>query len=601
MKLHTIVPGLMRFFHRQPRCAALAVALSVAVAGLLVSHGAVALLAQQPAAAEAADTILVNGRIYTVNSRQPWAEALAIRGGKIVAAGTAAEVEQLRGPATQVLDAHGHLVLPGLTDCHIHFISGALALGQVQLDGARSVAEIQQRVREYVAAHPGTGWILGRGWVYATFGSEALPHKKLLDEVAPDRPVLLEAYDGHTYWANSKALEMAGITRETPDPPNGQIVRDPATGEPTGALKEGASGLVERIVPKPTRAEKLEALRAGMAAANRVGLTRVHSAGGDFEELPLYRELGRAGALTVRMDVSYFLNPAGLTPAVFEEIERARREYHGDWLSAGAVKTMLDGVIESHTAAMSAPYSDAPELKGSMFWDAQGYKAAVVELNRRGFQIFTHAIGDAAVGLALDAYEEAAAAYHTPDSRHRIEHIETIRASDVARFGGLGVVASFQPLHAYPDANTLQVWARNVGPERVARAFAWQSVASAEGKLAFGSDWPVVTLNPWAGLQTAVTRETEDRKPAGGWIPKQRISLAQAIEAYTLGAAIAGRREKSEGSLEPGKLADLVVVSQNLFEIDAHEIGRTEVLVTVVGGKVVYQAASWTNPGKSTK
>jgi hypothetical protein len=550
---------------------------------------------REPAAQEAADTILVNGRIYTVNSRQPWAEALAIRDGKIVVVGTAAEVERFRGPATQVLDVRGHLVLPGFTDCHIHFISGALALGQVQLDGARTLAEIHRRVREYGAAHPGTGWIVGRGWVYSTFGSDALPHKKLLDEVVSDRPVLLEAYDGHTSWANSKALEIAGVTRETPDPPNGQIVRDPGTGEATGALKEAASALVERIVPQPTKAEKLAAVRAGMEAANRAGLTRVHSAGGDFDELPLYRELERAGALTLRMEVSYSLRPSGLNAQVFDVIERARREYHGDWLSAGAVKLMLDGVIESHTAAMSAPYADAPELKGGLFWDAQKFKVTVGELDRRGFQIFTHAIGDAAVGLTLDAYEEAAASSRTPDSRHRIEHIETVRPADVPRFGSLGVIASFQPLHAYPDTNTTEVWARNVGPERVARAFAWQSVASAGGRLAFGSDWPVVTLNPWEGLQTAVTRQTEDGRPAGGWIPQQRVGLARAIEAYTLGAAVAGRREKLEGSLEPGKLADLIVVSQNLFEIDARQISRTEVLATVVGGKVVYQAPHGTS------
>jgi len=566
------------------------------VIGCLFSLGAASAAVPKPKSAPA-DTIIVHGKVYTVNAQKPWAEALAIRGDKIVAVGSNREIERFRGRGTRVIDARGHLVLPGFTDCHIHFLSGSLALGQVNLEGARTVAEIQQRVKDYAASHSGRGWILGRGWTYPVFGQAALPHKKFLDEILPDRPALLEGFDGHTYWANSRALAKAGITRDTPDPPNGQIVRDSETGEPTGALKEAASELIERVVPKPTRAEKLAALQQGLAEANRNGLVRVHSAGGDFEELGLYGELRGSGALTVRMYIAYFLNPPALKPETIETIEEARRRFNDEWLSAGAVKTMLDGVVESHTAAMLAPYADDRSVSGKMFWEADKYKQSVAELNRRGFQIFTHAIGDAAVRLALDAYEQAPQANGSRDARPRIEHIETISSADISRFGRLGVIASFQPLHAYPDEDTLNVWVRNVGPERETRAFAWRSVASGGGRLAFGSDWPVVTLNPWAGLQNAVTRQDVQGLPPGGWVPEQRLRMAEAIEAYTLGAAIAGRREKTEGSIEPGKLADLVIVSQNLFEIDPHAVRRTTVLLTMVGGKTVYQASCWASRG----
>jgi predicted amidohydrolase YtcJ len=533
--------------------------------------------------------VVVNARIYTVNSQQPWAEALAIGGDKILAVGSAKDIAAYRGPATKVIDAQGRLVLPGFTDCHIHFMDGSLGLTQVDLNGARTVPEIQQRVKEYAAAHPNEPWITGMGWTYPTFGPSALPDKKILDEVVSDRPVFLVAFDGHSSWANSKALTMAGITRKTPNPPNGKIVRD-AKGEATGALQEAAGDLVAKVMPKPTREERLAALRLGMQAANKVGLVRVHSAGQDLEYLDLYDELRRKGEMTVRLYVAYFLDPPELTPDALDKIEQARRTYHDDWISGGVVKTMLDGVVEAHTAAMLAPYSDDPSQSGKLFWDEAKYKQAIAELDRRGLQIFTHAIGDRAVRLALDAYQEAAETNHTHDARPRIEHIETISAQDIPRFGKLGVIASFQPLHAYPDDDTLKIWARNVGPERAQRAWVWNSIQKTGGTLAFGSDWPVVTLNPWPGVQNALTRQTTEGDPPGGYVPKERISLTDTIRAYTLGAAFAGHREKLEGSLEPGKLADLIMLSGDFFKIEPSDIGKTEVLLTMVGGKVVYQA-----------
>jgi predicted amidohydrolase YtcJ len=537
-----------------------------------------------------ADTIVLHGRIYTLNAKQPWAQALAIRADRIVAVGDDAAITKFRSAGTKVIDAGGQLVLPGFVDCHIHFIDGSLSLGRVNLEGAKDVAEIQQRLRDYAAKHPGTDWLLGRGWDYAMFGPAALPDKKYLDELFPDRPVFLEGYDGHTYWANSKTLAIAGITRDTPDPSNGIITRDPATHEATGALKEAAHEMVGKFVPTPTRAEKLAALRTGIKWANENGLTRVHSAGGDFPELELYDELRRHGDLTLRFYIAYFMDPPEMRPQDVEAIENARKKYHDAWIDTDAVKFMVDGVIESHTAAMIEPYSDDPSLKGKLFWDPAKYQTATAELDKRGLQLFTHAIGELGVRTALDAYRHAEEVNHTNDRRPRIEHIETVTAADIPRFGKLGVIASMQPLHSYPDADTLDVWARNAGPDRASRAWSWKSIADAGGRYCFGSDWPVVTLNPWYGLQTAVTRQTREGKPEAGFVPSQRLSVAKAVEGYTMDAAFAGRRERTEGSLEKGKLADLIIVSQNIFEIDPHKISETKVRTTIVGGQVVYQS-----------
>ncbi len=560
------------------------------LAMLALLPGLAAMSHAQGRIVEPADIIVVHGRVYTENPQQAWAQAVAIHHGKIVAVGDDPVIERMRGMGTKVINAGGKLVLPGFVDCHIHFIDGSFSLGRVNLEGAKDPGDIQRRLREYAAEHPGDDWILGRGWNYAMFGPEALPRKKYLDEIFPARPVFLEGYDGHTYWANSKALVLAGITRDTPDPPNGAIVRDPKTGEATGALKESAQDLVARIIPKPSRVEKLLALRAGMKWANEHGITRVHSAGQDFEALDLFDEMRRRGDLTVRMYIAYFLDPPALRPQDLDAIKHARKKFHDDWIDANAVKFMVDGVVESHTAAMLGPYTDDPSLKGKLFWEPSNYKAAVAELDKRGLQLFTHAIGDYGVRTALDAYENAETRNHKRDQRPRIEHIETIAPSDIPRFGKLGVIASMQPLHSYPDTDTLEVWARNAGPDRTSRAWAWKSISDAGGRLVFGSDWPVVTLNPWEGVQTAVTRQTSEGKPEAGFVPEQRLTVQQVIDGYTLGAAFAGRREKSEGSLEIGKLADLIILSQNIFDIDAHKIGTTKVVTTIVGGRLVYQA-----------
>jgi len=565
---------------------------SVVLSVLAIFFGVASAARAQELMVKPADIIVIHGRVYTEDPKQPRAQAVAIHGAKIVAVGDDAAIEKMRGMGTKVIDAGGKLVLPGFTDCHIHFLDGSLSLGRVNLAGAKDAIDIQKRLREYASEHPGNDWILGRGWDYAMFGPEALPHKKYLDESFPNRPVFLEGYDGHTYWANSKALALAGITRETPNPPNGFIVRDAQTGDATGALKEAAQDLVAKVIPKPARADKLLALRGGMKWANEHGITRVHSAGGDFEILDLYDEMRHRGDLSVRMYIAYFLNPPSLRPQDTDAIEAARKKFNDEWIDASAVKFMVDGVIESHTAAMLEPYSDDPSLKGKPFWEPANYNAAVAELDKRGLQLFTHAIGDYGIRMALDAYENATQQNHLKDRRSRIEHIETAAAADIPRFGKLGVIASMQPLHSYPNADTLDVWARNIGPDRASRAWAWKSIADGDGHLAFGSDWPVVTLNPWEGIQTAVTRQTAEGTPEAGFVPEQKLTVEQAVEGYTIGAAFAGRREKTEGSLEVGKLADLIIISQNIFDINPHKIGATKVVATIVGGRLVYQADS---------
>ncbi len=556
---------------------------------LLALACAPAALAQKAApAASPADLVIHHAAIWTVDAAHPRAEALAVKGNAIVAVGTNDEIMPRVGATTRVIDAHGRAVLPGFTDTHVHFVNGALGLTRADLEGAKDVTELRARLVAYRDRHPGTGWVQGRGWNYAMFGPEALPHKKYLDDLFPDRPVFLSGYDGHTSWANSKALALAGITKDTKDPANGVIVRD-KNGEATGALKEKASGLVGRVAPPPTRAEHVQALLAGMKLAGTLGVTRVHSAGGDFELLPLLDSLEKAGALTVRFDIGYRVEPPALRAEDLAKITDAASRYTSDWLSGGLIKFMVDGVIESHTASMLGPYTDQPSTSGALFWEPGAFAEAVRVLDGKGLRIMTHAIGELGVRTTLDAYAAAAKANGPRDRRLRVEHIETVAATDIARFGALGVIAGMQPLHAYPDVNTTDVWARNIGADRAGRAWAWKRIQAGGGRLAFGSDWPVVTLNPWPGVQVGVTRMTETGSPKGGFVPSQRLSVEEMIRGYTLGAAVAGGREQKEGSLAVGKFADLIVLAENPFTIQASQLSRMRVDATIVGGKVVYE------------
>jgi hypothetical protein len=539
-----------------------------------------------------ADTVLTHARIYTVNPKEPWAQAMAVRAGKIIAVGSNKEIAAYQGSSTKVIDAKEHMVLPGLVDAHVHFMAGSAVMQQVSLNEARTVAEFQQVIKDYVAAHPDNKWIQGMGWVYSIFGKNGLPDKRLVDEVVPDRPVYLLAYDGHTSLANSKALQAAGISRKTPDPPAGIIVRDPVTGEPTGVLKEAAGKLVAKIIPQPTHEEERDLLTKAIRYASSLGLTRLISAGADAERVELFDEIRQRGNLTTRFTMARFVN-APVTPDAVKVLEQNRKKYSDEWIDAGQVKFLLDGVIEAHTAAMLEPYENDPANRGQLYFDADKYKESVLLLDRLGFPISTHAIGDRTIRLALDAYEAANKSNRRTGARDRIEHIEAPNAEDIPRFGKLDVIAGMQPLHATPDFNTLNNWAGSIGPRRAQHGFPWHSILAGGATLSFGSDWPVVTLSPWPGLQMLLIRETPEGTPAGGWLPGERLTLEQAIQGYTMGGAIAARRDKTEGSIEVGKLADAIIISQDLFKIAPNQIGKTKVLLTLVGGKAVYQDPSW--------
>ena len=534
------------------------------------------------------DLIVVNGKVYT-GEQNELAEAVAVRGNTVVRVGSNGEIRRLRRAQTTVIDAKGGAVIPGFNDAHAHLITGGLSLDQVNLAEARTVDDIKDTIRLWSEAHPERTWITGRGWYYQPFNG-AMPTRQMLDALVPDRPAYLIAYDGHTGWANTAALKAAGITRRTKNPAGGAIVRDARTGEPTGALKETAMALMSKAAPQPTEEDRMAAVRAAIEEAHSLGITSVQDAGGQASDLELFDRLRKRGELTLR--IYQALRADGtLTEAGLEELEKVRERFADDpLLKAGAIKLVADGVIESHTAAMLAPYANRPG-KGEARFTSEELTRVVNMLDRRGWQIMTHAIGDAAVRMTLDAYE--AAALHNPmpehGRRHRIEHIETVAAADVPRFGKLGVVASFQPVHATPSPAPDEVWSANIGEERASRGWLWASIARTRGPIAFGSDWPVMTLDPLQGLHVAVTRTTTDGLPKGGWIPSERLPIRQAIQGYTRDAAWASFDEQRKGTLTRDMLADIVVLSADIFSGSPAKLTTTEVVVTIADGKVVYR------------
>jgi hypothetical protein len=517
-----------------------------------------------------------------------------VRQGKFQAVGSSTDMDPVIGAETVIVDLGGRLVLPGLIDSHIHLLSGSLLLEQVRLDGAQSLEEMKEIVRVYAEANPELEWIVGQGWYYGRIDGGRLPTRHDLDEVVPDRPVFLLSYDAHTAWANSRALEIAGVGRDTvPDGP-GEIVREPQSDDPSGSLKEGAIGLVQQAIPRPSREDLLAALRSGMTYAHRFGITSIQTATGvpddharlgypDDDIFDLFEELERRGDLALRVYAAMSVDET-TTEEMLETFARLKARHRGPWLRAGAVKIFVDGVIESHTAAMLEPYTDDPRARGNPYYTQEELAELVSDLDERGFQIFAHAIGDRAIRMALDAYEEVV--HPGRDARHRIEHIEVVSEPDIPRFAETGVLASMQPLHGAPDFGG--VWSKAVGLERLQRAFAWRSLRRAGARLVHGSDWPVVTIDPLMGIYTAVTREDLDGRPEGGWIPAERLDLEEAIAGYTLDAAYASFEDDVKGSIQVGKLADLVVLSHDLFEVPEREIAETEALMTMIGGDVVY-------------
>lgn len=551
------------------------------IAGLIVGA--------QRADDDAVDLIVINGKVYAGGGSEAMAEAVAIRGNKVVRVGSNRDIQRLRRAQTTIIDARGGAVMPGFNDAHAHFISGGLSLDQINLLDATTLDQIKDTVRIWSEAHPERAWITGRGWYYQPFAG-SLPTRQLLDTLVPDRPAYLVAYDGHTGWANSKALKLAGITRHTRSPKNGVIVKDRRTGEPTGALKEAAMALMT-AAPQPTTEDRIAAIRAGLVEAHRVGITSVQNAGGTAEDLELYDALRKRGELTLR--VYQALSASGVIGEAELNTLAAVRERFGDdpLLKTGAVKLIADGVIESHTAAMLAPYNNQPNTSGDPRYTQEQLNKTVTLLDREGWQVMTHAIGDAAVRMTLDAYEAAVNANPAPERgrRHRVEHLETIDPADIPRFGKLGVIASMAPVHATPSPTPGDVWSTNIGAERAAHGWLWASIVKASGRLAFGSDWPVMTLDPLMGLQVAVNRTTVEGLPEGGWLPAERLSLRKAIDAYTSDASWASYDEQRKGVLARDMLADLVVMSDDIFEGPTTRITEAYVVVTIVDGKVVYR------------
>ncbi len=526
-----------------------------------------------------ADLAIVNARVWTGDSARPWAEAIAVRADTILAVGGDAAVRRLAGRATRVVDAGGGMVTPGFIDSHVHFLTGGFALASVQLRDARTPAEFIRRIADFARTVPAGTWILNGDWDHERWGGE-LPTRAWIDSVTPEHPVWVNRLDGHMALANSAALRAAGVTAATRDVAGGAIVRD-AAGAPTGILKDNAMDLVERAVPAPADAQWDRALDTAMAYVAQRGVTGVHHVG-TWEELAVFRRAHAAGRLRTRV---YAAVPLATWRRLADTVAATGRG--DDWLRIGALKGFADGSLGSHTAAMLAPFADAPQDSGFFVTAPESLYARVRGADSAGLQVFVHAIGDRAIRTQLDIFERVARELGPRDRRFRIEHAQHIAPADLPRFASLGVIASMQPYHAADDGR----WAEKViGAERAAGTYAFRSLLDGGARLAFGSDWFVAPPTPLEGIEAAVTRQTLDGRHPGGWVPAQKITVEEALRAYTAGSAYAGFQEGRLGVLRPGMLADLVLLGRDLMAMPPDSIGEVPVRMTVVGGRVVYEA-----------
>ncbi len=536
-----------------------------------------------------ADLALRSGAIYTVDGARSWAETIAIDDGRIVYVGTDAGAKDWIGPQTQVIDLKGRMVVPGMQDVHIHPISGGIEANGCDLNAANTVEEYIAIIKKYAEEHPDQPWIKGGGWSMAAFGPGALARKELIDAVVPDRPVILWSRDGHTVWANSQALLAAGITKDTADPPDGRIDRDPKTGEPVGSLQEGAGGLVAAKAPPDTDAIRDAGLRYSVKMLNGYGITGIQDASVNEEDLKTYHRLDSAGELTLHVVGSIWWEREQDLGQI-ENIKRLRSEYTKGRVDAGTVKIMQDGVLENYTGVMLEPYrlKDRPDERGIPMVEPELLKKAVTQLDADGFQVHFHAIGDGAVRQALDAIEAARTANGQLGHRHHISHIQLIHPDDQPRFRRLNVIANFQPLWAYADDYVTELTLPFISKAAAAYMYPIASMEKSGAVVAFGSDWSVSTANPFWEMETAVTRMGAIGETDTPFMPEERIGLPEALAAFTINAAYTNRDEKNTGSLEVGKLANLAVLDRNLFEIPATEISDTKVLLTLFEGKPVH-------------
>ena len=530
-----------------------------------------------------ADLIITNARVWTVDKAHPTAEAIAITADRIVAVGTRAEIETWRGETTRTIDAKGRLVLPGFNDAHIHFLDGATQLTNVDLKDASSPEEFARRIGERAKSAPGE-WVLGGNWDEQAWTPARLPTRQMIDAVTPDTPVFVSRYDGHMSLANSVALKLAGVTAHTPDPPGGTIVRD-AKGNPTGVLKDAAMGHVYRIVPPLTQEQRIRAIRLALQHMARLGVTSVQAMSVSYEDLDAWAKLAAGGELTVRVYAA---------PLEAEWVERApkgtAKDFSGPFLRTAAVKGFADGSLGSTTAYFFQPYTDAPDTSGLLSDEMQpleGMRSRLTQADRAGKQLCIHAIGDRAISMVLDLFADVERANGARDRRFRIEHAQHLAPTDFDRFAALNVIASVQPYQVIDDGR----WAeKRIGPERAKTTYPFRSFLDHHVRLAIGTDWPVAPLNPMLGLYAAATRATLDGRHPGGWVPEQKISVAEAIEGYTMGASYAEFADKDKGSITPGKLADVVMLGQDVLRLDPAAIKDVTVEMTMVGGKIVYPA-----------
>lgn len=553
-------------------------------------HALLLALAVSPTADEpavAADLVLVGGKVWTVDRDRPEAEAVAVWRDRFLKVGTDAEIKALVGPKTKVIALNGRRVLPGFHDSHLHFLGGGEQLSRVELKDAKDEAEFGRRLREFDRKLPKGRWMLGGNWDHdRTFGG-MLPTAAMVDKYVPDRPVFISRYDGHMALANSAALKLAKVTVDTNEPAGGVVYRLEDGKTPSGILKDNAMGLVGRLIPEPDEAEIADSIRAALRACAENGLTSVQDMDGSSAQtrrtqFRVLQRMAREGQMTVRLDLRW---PIAARRDVSDL--GAEANYGNDFVRVGGVKGFMDGSLGSSTARFFEPYEGGGKNVGVFVTPPDTLRNMIREADQAGLSVAVHAIGDEANAVLLDSYAAVAKQNGPRDRRFRIEHAQHLRPSDYPRFKELGVVASMQPYHAIDDGR----WAEGrIGPRRCASSYAFRSLLDHGARLAFGSDWPVAPLDVLAGIDAAVNRRPLDGKHPDGWFPEQRITVAEAIEAYTFGSAYAGFQENQRGSIRPGKFADLVVLTRDIFApAERDHIAETRVALTIIGGKVVFE------------
>ncbi|MFZ6801000.1 amidohydrolase [Undibacterium sp. Di24W] len=535
--------------------------------------------AQKPAA----DVIIQNAKVWTVDPAQPQAQALAIMGDKIVAVGTNQQVILWRGKQTKLIDAHSKLVLPGFNDAHVHFADGGNSLSEVALKDASSPQEFVRRIAAHSATLPQGEWLIGGNWDDQAFSTPELPTRQMLDAVTPERPVFVTRYDGHMAVANSLVLKLAGIDRNTPDPIGGEIVRD-REGNPTGLLRDAAMDKVFAVMPEPSTEKRLRTIRSGMQFAAQMGVTSLQDMNPPYADIAAYAILAESGELTSRM----YLAPMLLQGEDIIKIG-IRRAFGSDYLRLGALKAYSDGSLGSSTAYFHEAYLDAPHTRGLLAAEMQpieGMRERMIKADKAGLQLCIHAIGDDGVSAILDLFEDVVKENGSRDRRFRIEHAQHLAQKDFARFAALGVIASVQPYHAIDDGRFVD---KRIGHDRASRTYAFRSFLDHGVKLAIGTDWTVAPLDPMSTIHAAVTRATIDGQFPQGWRPEQKLTVAEVVHAYTMGSAYAEFQEHVKGSVTVGKLADIVILSQDIFKIAPEQIKDVKIEKTMVGGKLLYQ------------